>query len=303
MIIYATVFVKRHYCKIASFYVFALQRITANHYYCVSYHFCTATNSCKMLFHKYSYTFRKNSMQFQEIMEALAGYGTEQNRKIYRRHGAKGDMFGVSFAHQGQLVKAIKKAKLSADELRKLAEELWQTKNVDARTLSAMIDPPALHSPESLTRRLYDCDYFYLADSIAKIARSTPYAEQVLKEWIAKSDELFLRAAYTLLGVMALESPDLSDEFFAPHIKTIIEKIHTAPNRAKEGMNNCLIAIGGRNEALRDLVFEAADIIGPVEIDHGETSCQTFLIKPYIEKMYARMALKPNGKKRTPLGC
>ena len=70
------------------------------------------------------------------------------------------------------------------------------------------------------------------------------------------------------------------------------QELQNSANRAKEGMNNCLIAIGGRNEALRARVLEAAKKIGPVEIDHGETNCKTFIIEEYLERMYQRKKKK-----------
>ena len=43
-------------------------------------------------------------MSFEEVMEALKAAGTEQNRKIYPRHGVKNELYGVSFADLGNYV-------------------------------------------------------------------------------------------------------------------------------------------------------------------------------------------------------
>jgi 3-methyladenine DNA glycosylase AlkD len=47
-------------------------------------------------------------MNVQEALDTLRSLGTEQNRKIYRRHGAGEDVYGVSFAHLKDLKKKIK---------------------------------------------------------------------------------------------------------------------------------------------------------------------------------------------------
>ena len=47
-------------------------------------------------------------MNVQEALDTLKSLGTEQNRKIYRRHGAGEDVYGVSFAHLKDLKKKIK---------------------------------------------------------------------------------------------------------------------------------------------------------------------------------------------------
>jgi hypothetical protein len=91
---------------------------------------------------------------------------------------------------------------------------------------------------------------------------------------------------------MAREDETLSNEFFEPYIHKMERELQQSPNRAKEGMNNCLIAIGARNKALRERVLKAAEKIGKVEIDHGETSCKTFIIEEYLDKIYERKAQK-----------
>ena len=44
---------------------------------------------------------------YDQVMKALKRSGTVQNRKIYARHGASGEMFGVSFGEFGKLRKRI----------------------------------------------------------------------------------------------------------------------------------------------------------------------------------------------------
>ena len=48
-------------------------------------------------------------MNLQEAMQQLQEMGTAQNRKVYARHGVSENMFGVSFANQNKLAKAIKR--------------------------------------------------------------------------------------------------------------------------------------------------------------------------------------------------
>jgi 3-methyladenine DNA glycosylase AlkD len=67
-------------------------------------------------------------MFLEEVMASLRAAGTEQNRKIYPRHGVKNEVFGVSFADLGKLKKQIK-----IDHA--LALALWSTGVHDARIL------------------------------------------------------------------------------------------------------------------------------------------------------------------------
>lgn len=48
-------------------------------------------------------------MLLEEVMQQLEEYGTEQNRKVFKNHGAKEPLFGVSFANLKLLKKRIKR--------------------------------------------------------------------------------------------------------------------------------------------------------------------------------------------------
>ena len=48
-------------------------------------------------------------MNKTQVLKQLKSLGTEQNRKIYARHGVKNELFGVSFANLGKLKKEIKR--------------------------------------------------------------------------------------------------------------------------------------------------------------------------------------------------
>ncbi len=57
-------------------------------------------------------------------------------------------------------------------------------------------------------------------------------------------------------------------------------------------MNGCLIAIGGRNAALRAAAEATAARIGDVKVDHGDTGCTTPAAIPYIARIWDRKAAK-----------
>src|SRR5688572_26404853 len=70
-----------------------------------------------------------------EVMRTLEKAGSEQARKTYARHGAKGPMFGVLFGDLYKLMKDI-------DVDHEIARQLWATGNVDARNLAMKIADP-----------------------------------------------------------------------------------------------------------------------------------------------------------------
>lgn len=221
-------------------------------------------------------------MNVTEVMRELERLGTEQNRKVYRRHGAGEVLFGVSFAHMYTFQKRIKRDQ-------ELAEQLWATGNADARTLAAMIADPAHFTAERIDAWLTGVRYPMLIDLVIKhLVADAPFARELMERWTASNDEWIGRAGWTLAGCLAASPTPLPDAFFEAQLKAIEGAIHRAKNRARQAMNGALINIGARNGALRDKAIAAARRIGKVTIDHGDTDCKTPDAAGYIEKMWIR---------------
>ena len=224
-------------------------------------------------------------MSLEETMDALEKAGTAQTRKTYARHGAKEPMFGVSFATLKTLVKRI-----GVDH--ELAIALWNTKNHDARVLAMKIADPALIRPADLDRwakeiGMRGCDAY-----LAALAAESPHGELKAREWLASSDDALRAAAWPLIGHLSRIDEKIPDEWFAKLLAQIENSIHSASNEERAGMNLALISIGGRSAALRKAATAAAKRIGPVEVDHGDTSCKTPDAGPYITKMWAHAEAK-----------
>jgi 3-methyladenine DNA glycosylase AlkD len=236
-------------------------------------------------------------MKYNEIVTELKTSGTEQNQKVYRRHGASGDLYGVSFSRLRALAKRIKK---TAD-VNKTALQLWETNNIDARILACMIVDTKTIAENIIDAWIDDISYYPLADEFTIMVSKTKHAHTKALNWINSGNEFTVRIGYGLINEQTRSDQTLDTSYFVPFIDKIAEEIHHMPNRAKEGMNNCLIAIGGRNNWLKKLVFQAADVIGPVEIDHGETGCKTFQIKEYVQRIHEHKNRKslPKVKQNT----
>ncbi|WP_400190625.1 DNA alkylation repair protein [Hymenobacter sp. B81] len=234
-------------------------------------------------------------MSFDEIYQQLQTLGTEQTRQTYRRHGCGDHVFGVSFAELGKLKKQLVGRGKDRAHAHALARQLWPTGNFEARTLATMLADPQQLSAAEAEAWAAEVPNHALADSLAALVAETPFAQAKLAEWTATPDEYRQRLGFALLGRLALQDAALPDAFFEPYIRQIEQQLAGAANRAREGMNNCLISIGSRNEALRQRVEAAADRIGPVSIDHGDTACQTFDVRPYLAKVWARKAARASA--------
>ncbi|EJR63468.1 DNA alkylation repair protein [Bacillus toyonensis] len=220
-------------------------------------------------------------MLLEEVMQQLEKYGTEQNRKTYKNHGAKEPLFGVSFANLKLLKKKIKKD-------HDLAISLWETKNMDAMTLATYILEPKNVTSEQLNSWIRDVDYYCLMDVLMTAICTSPIAIERMDEWTKSDDEWIGRAGWSLLANIAIKNKKLDDNFFMPYLEEIKVHIHNEKNRKREAMNSALIAIGIRNEVLEQQAIEIAREIGKVKIDHGATSCKTPDAEPYIKKARER---------------
>lgn len=224
-------------------------------------------------------------MLLEEVMQQLEEYGTEQNRKTYKNHGAKEPLFGVSFANLKLLKKKIKKD-------HDLAISLWETKNMDAMTLATMILDPKKVTTELLNKWVQEVDYYCLMDVLMTAICTSPIAIERMEEWTKSDDEWIGRAGWSLLANIAIKNKTLQDDSFSPYLEEIKENIHNEKNRKREAMNSALIAIGIRNEDLEQTAIEIAREIGKVQVDHGATSCKTPDAESYIKKAKERAEKK-----------
>jgi len=223
-------------------------------------------------------------MTFAETMKQLEKLGTAQNRKVYARHGAGQNMFGVSFANLYKLQKQIKQDHA-------LARQLWKTCNLDAQWLATMIADPAKMTAAEVDEWAKEIAHHehLLGGALAGVVARTPYAEKKMRAWI-KSPQEFVRASgYNLLSAR-LKNGDatLRDSDCGKFVASIEKEIHASPNRARHAMNGALIGIAVYRRALTKGAVAAAQRIGKVEVDHGETSCQTPDAVAYIQKSLAR---------------
>ena len=132
-------------------------------------------------------------MKLAEAMQRLEACGTAQNRKVYARHGVRAKMFGVSYANQGKLKKAI-----GVDHA--LAQKLWATGNHDACVLATMVADPDASTAKELATWARTLDSYVVTDALAGDWRQ-PSAQ--LREGLAElgeSAEVFVVPVPKALG-------------------------------------------------------------------------------------------------------
>jgi 3-methyladenine DNA glycosylase AlkD len=209
----------------------------------------------------------------KDVLSALKAKGKPGTAAIYKRHGAGDDVFGTLTSEIEKLRKTIK-----TDHA--LALELWTSGNEEARVLACQIADPAKADVAAWA----SCSRF-VSGYLAGLAAKAPDADSLMKTWTGSKDERARATGYTLLAVRLKNGDALDAE---PWIGRIEKEIHGSPNLARHAMNNALIGIGVFVPKLRAKAVAAAKRIGKVEVDHGETGCETPDAAAYIARAAAR---------------
>lgn len=216
-------------------------------------------------------------MTAQSILQELEALGTEQNRKIYGKHGVSDPSFGVSYANFDKLQKRIKKNHA-------LALELWASGNHDARILAMRIVDPQQITAADVEQWAQALNNYTLTDAVAGAAANAPIDPATITAWTYAEDEWLSRIGWRMVASLATGNNDLSDDFFMPFLERIAADIHQCKNRVREAMNGALISIGTRNPDMERSCIEVAETIGKVYVDHGQTGCKTPDAASYILK-------------------
>lgn len=224
-------------------------------------------------------------LSLAEVMEQLQSAGSEQTRKTYARHGVQQPMFGVSFASLKALMKRI-----GVDH--ELALALWETGNFDARNLAVKIVDPAQMSLAQLDTWALDPGARMCSGYVANVAVEGPHAQACVKRWLAAANETKRCVGWGLVCALAMRDATMNDAAFSRWMIQIEAVIHKASNAEREAMNHAVIAIGCRSADLRKAASEAAQRIGKVEVDHGDTACKTPDAASYIDKAWGHALAK-----------
>ncbi len=232
-------------------------------------------------------------MTLEEVMTTLESLGSEQTRKIYKRHGSGDNLFGVKFGDLKPLAKKI-------GPNHKLAMKLWDTQNTDAQSLALLIAEPQKLTNEEAIHLAEHSKYYMVASMIAGVISHSPFATDKMYTYMKKEDEYIRQIGYNILSDILKsdyenQTETISAEECQSILQTIENKIHSSANRARHAMNGAVIAIAVYKHSLTDEAIEAAKRIGKVEVDHGKTSCKTPDAIPYIKKCLAHQQKKKSS--------
>jgi len=235
-------------------------------------------------------------MTLDEVMAELKSLGKEQTLATYRRHGADGDMFGVQI---GDLKKVLKKIKGDQE----LALALWETGNGDAMYLAGLAADGRLMTRKQLDGWARTAWWYMLSGySVPGVAVENEAACSLALKWLKMKDPKRACAGWSTYSAVVSIRPD--DELDFDEIRELLKKVETdidtAPNRVKYCMNGFVISVGSYVKPLLKAAKATAKKIGVVEVDMGDTACQTPLATDMIAKIESMGRV---GKKRKTAKC
>ena len=231
-----------------------------------------------------------------QIMSELKKKGSAQTRKIYAKHGASKNLFGVKV---GDLKVIAKKIKGDQD----LALQLYETGNFDAMYLAGIVADGGQMTRKQLENWAKAADWYMISEyTIPGVAHESKHAHSLAAKWIkSKSENIASSGWSTYSGIVATrDDSDLDKVEIKSHLKNIERQIHSAENRVRYTMNGFVIAVGAYVKPLLKQAKATAKKIGKVQVEMGETSCKVPLATDYIAKMESKNYI---GKKRKTIKC
>ncbi len=194
-------------------------------------------------------------MDISTVMDQLAALGDAARKKHMVKHGAGVNLFGVPLGKLRAQAEA-----LGRDHA--LALSLWETGNIDAQLLSAMILDPVKLEKAQAERMVKNIRYVDLLDELVfDVIAEAPFAGELRDAWMDSPDDLTGRAGWTLV-VSEILGKKLSPDALS-HIVDLVEQgIVDAPPQTQWAMNRAMCEIGIRHEAFTDRCLEVGERLG-----------------------------------------
>lgn len=236
-------------------------------------------------------------MDSVEIMAFLESKGSDQTKKIFKNHGAKGDFFGVKVGD----LKIIQK-KVKTDH--QLAQDLFATNNADAQYLAGLIADPKLFTKEQFERWVENATWYMVSEySLAWNLAESPFCMEICKDWLNDKNEQKRAVAWASISSRLAITPneELDFDFHKELLKRVEDTIHAeSADRVRYCMNGYVIALGGATPELTEICKETGDRIGTIKVNMGKTACKVPVPRPYLTNMESRDRI---GRKKKTCKC
>ena len=232
------------------------------------------------------------------VMAELKSKGRENTRAIYSKHGMDAErLYGVSVADLKVIAKPLKNQQA-------LASELYATGVMEAMYLAGMLASGALMSPEQLQQWAEKSAGLQMISeyTVPWVTVENPAGRKLALEWIESEGEVLASVGWSAYSGMVATTPDaaLDLEEIEKLLSTVVKEIHSAPNRVRSRMNSFVIAVGTYVAPLTARAKGAANAMGVVMVDVGDTACK---VPSALDSIAKAEAAGKIGKKKKTIRC
>ncbi len=184
-------------------------------------------------------------MQYRDILKILKSHHKPENIEGMARFGITSKKaYGVPMPELRKLARQIGKD-------HDLAQRLWASGVLDARTLAALIDDPEQVTEEQMESWVADFDNWAICDTCCgSLFDRTKFAHRKAVEWSKREEEFVKRAGFALMAWLAVHDKKAEDRRFERFFGAIKREATDERNYVRKAVNWALRQIGKRNAAL-----------------------------------------------------
>ena len=222
----------------------------------------------------------KSKMETKDILAQLEALGDEKMRAHNKKRGAGDNQFGVKM---GDIRAIAKKIKTNHE----LALELWNTGNVEARFLAALIIDPKKLSNDEIAKIVSSEKFTHIADWFySYVIKEYPDKETLRQKWMQTSEVMQARAGWSLTAGCVTRNPELVD---IPALLDRIEKeMPTAASEVQWTMNSTLAQIGINHPQYRERALAIGEKLGIYRDYPTSKGCTSPFAPIWINEMVRR---------------
>lgn len=219
-------------------------------------------------------------MTLQEALKKLESLGSEKMRLFNKKNGADDNQYGLKMGDIRAVAKPIK-----TDH--KLALELWETKNLDARLLAMLIMKPQQLSLTEMDKMVRSINFVQVADWFnSYIVKEYPQKESLREDWMNSDHPMAARAGWSLTAGRVAREPEGLD------LPALLDRIESEmPGAAPEvqwTMNTTLAQIGIHFPAHRKRAIAIGEKLGIYKDYPVSKGCTSPFAPIWINEMVSR---------------
>jgi len=231
-----------------------------------------------------NFSFSTWAMNAKEILLQLKEMGSENIRRIFEKHGAPPNQYGVKIEDLKKIQKQVKKDYA-------LSLQLYDSGISDAQYLAGLIADESKMTKKDLQHWADSASWHQLNEyTVAWIAAESNHGWELGIQWIDSKKESVRSSGWaTLANLVSLKN---DEELDLEKLKNLLyraeKEIASAGNRVRYTMNSFIIAVGGYVKSLSAEAIKIGKSLGHLTIDMHGTACKVPYAPDYIQKMIAK---------------